>query len=677
MLTPEQAIDELYHAKIVDNDSEEVEVDRSRFFQQLSEGFRNGVFDLSYCQAGMNVLARIPKFFRLFPHIKTFQFYSNLFRDNGLSKLHEILELCEQITSLDIGCNDLTDASLMTLIDILKHTNITSLQLGSRDKTLQQNRLTKESLISLINAIIPLNKIECFGISGIPIARHKKKSLTQEFPKYLSKLISSCPNLKTLDISYCGLSNNDQIDLSNGFRSNKSLRILNISHNNFPHRTKVFDGITTLDHLVSLNLSSCMISEHSCDVLSKKFTKGWNLIILNLSNNKIGTSGVSKLFKALSNNNTLVSLNLANTGIDYGLYKEFHLFMKNTQVLRDLDLSKNNISDSVATALADILPDQESLVNLNLATCRITDKGSFLLCEAISKNRVIKKLSLRNNFLTRENGYDIVELLQSNETLRLIDVSSNQIDLFANEAIEKLCKRNKQSSHDRNLQDIRKEYIKLSIQSAKIPSLKDKLGNLTETGRDLREKLIALEDKIEVFDSTTAANIEMTKKSIIEYQQFMQQEKKQIAELEVKMVELKDEENEFRASFEQKKNDEQEIITKLTNEAIDIENSTEQYQKEGDESINQLKEQIKLIESIMKEINEMKEDPDKLKYYEIPEYPFDDQFKQEIADSLKEQSFIDVETTSLGNVSVSTTKSKKKKGKAVVTKPFTRNKAKK
>ena len=88
MITLEEAIYGLYHAKALDTNVEEVDCDRVRFLQQLEAGFKQNFLDLTNMQAGMNVMARIPKFIRLVPNLKHLHIYSNLVRDSGLQKIY-------------------------------------------------------------------------------------------------------------------------------------------------------------------------------------------------------------------------------------------------------------------------------------------------------------------------------------------------------------------------------------------------------------------------------------------------------------------------------------------------------------------------------------------------------------------------------------------------------------
>lgn len=685
MITIDQAIDDLYCSKLSDQECEEVECDRLRFVQQVEAGFKNNVFDLSHSQSGTNVLTRIPKFFRFFPKLKYLDFYSNLFRDSGLQKILEILQENHQITHLDIGCNDLSDGSTICMIDIIKKTNITSLQLGRREESLQMNRYTKDSLNKIMDVISERNSLECFGISGIPLVKQKVVFNAGHFSKHLSNLISNCSKLKTLDISYCGLTDNDQANLSDGFFSCRSIRNLDVSHNSFPYKTKIIDGICHLDNLIRLDLSSCELSKSSCDAISNRFLHGWGIIDLNLSENPIGTLGIANLFESLSKNDKLVTLNLSDTSIDKNITKSFHLYLKSTTVLRDLDLSKNNFGDSISTVFSDILPTQDTIVNLNLSSCKITDDGSITICNAVSKNKTIKKLSLKDNFLSRKNGFDLVEILQSNEVLRLVDLTSNQIDCFALDAIEAMCQRNRKSGHNRSLHDLKKQYIQLSIQSSKIPRLRRQLGNLTDTCRGLNQEIADLNNQIESYEISSAANLEVTGKSINDYELFIEQENKQIIELHEMMKKMENENDKYICEIKAKNKTEQEILLDLESESQRIEQETINYSNNFIHARDQIKKDITLVESMMKEINEMRNDPSILKHYEIPDYPFDD-YKIVNNENLKSKKEIDENNFDIHvlneikkDVSPEKHSPKQKKGKskAVVKKPSSKKKTKK
>lgn len=135
MLTLSQAIDDLYHAKLADNECDEVECDLQRFVQQVQSGLKIKVFDLRNMQIQLGVLARIPKFFRLLPNIRKLDLYANLIRDEGLQEVLQMLQSNSYITVIDVGCNDLTDGSAMTICSLLKTKNLKSLQLGRHEES--------------------------------------------------------------------------------------------------------------------------------------------------------------------------------------------------------------------------------------------------------------------------------------------------------------------------------------------------------------------------------------------------------------------------------------------------------------------------------------------------------------------------------------------------------------
>ena len=626
MITLEEAIYGLYHAKALDTNVEEVDCDRVRFLQQLEAGFKQNFLDLTNMQAGMNVMARIPKFFRLVPNLKHLHFYSNLFRDSGLQKIYGILHTNPQIVSVDVGCNDLTDSSMISLLDIVTNTDIKSLQLGRRDETFQMNRYTKNCLISVIDSIITRNSLQCFGISGIPLVKQKKTLLSRDFVPILSKAIAKCTNLKTLDISYCGLTDADQSIMQAGFDENQSLKILNISHNSFHKYTWVCQGICNIDSLIKLDISHCNLSEESCDIISNKFYEGWGLIDLNISGNPIGNNGISQLLSSLCDNITLVTLNISNTELGEDFVNELGEFLNSTHVLRDIDISNNIIGDSLAKAFAAVLPSQDSIEKINISTCRITDEGAFSLCKAIAKNSTIKEIVLKDNFLSQHIGFDLVEILRENESLQKIDLTSNQIDCFALEAIETLCQRNSLLSHDQVIHKLQKQCITLSIQSSKIPGVTDYLNRLTAVNRKINQDIDLLNEKIENYDLSTAGELEISEKGILGYLKIIDQEKKKIEEMKGKMRDVEKEKAIYIKGFQAKTQAEKAIFDELVKEADQIDAEIKKYKEEKEEYKLQIEKDIEIGEAMLKELTEIRRNPHELKKYIVPDYPFDDEY---------------------------------------------------
>lgn len=629
MLTLSQAIDDLYHAKLADNECDEVECDLQRFVQQVQNGFKIRVFDLRSMQIQLGVLARVPKFFRIVPNIHKLDLYANLIRDEGLQKVLQMLQSNPDITRIDVGCNDLTDGSALTMCSIIKTTNLKSLQLGRHEESWQANRFTREGLSTIVDCISETNTLKCFGIAGLSSLNQKKSQQYKDFSKHLSKMIAACTNMRTLDICDFGFVDADQAALADGFKSNKNLRFLDISKNSFPTGTKLVESLTYIDSLRVLNLSHCSLTEASCDVLADRISKGWQLINLNLSENPIGSNGIKKLLDVLVGNESLVWLNLAETSMNFEIADNLHNFISHLTILQDLDLSRNNMGDDIAAVFGNDLIGQNSLISLSLATCRITDKGSLDIMGALTQNTVLKHINLSDNFLSMNNGFDIVDTLQPNESLTHIDVSSNQIDVFATQAIQTLCQRNKQSRRDKVLQNLRKEYIQLSIQSSKLPNIEERLVSLRDKQDGLKNEIGIIAEKLETYDVTSQANLAVTNKAIDEFNLMIHQEQDQIDQMKEDIEKLNQETDKIIAECEKKAQIEDEKFRQAEAEATKIETETQNGQAQYLIMKEQLENEIANVEHMIAEINENGKS-ELLKFFEIPEYPYPDEIPPDI-----------------------------------------------
>jgi Ran GTPase-activating protein (RanGAP) involved in mRNA processing and transport len=618
----EEGLRDLYRARNSDNECDEVECEQTRFVQQVMNGLAHRVFDLSFHQCGMNVLARVPKLFRLLPNVRTLQLYSNLIRDGGLQNVYRAMQANPQIVILDVGCNNLSDGSVMCLLDIIKNTRIESLQIGRRGESLQENRYSKEALMVICDTIAEVNTIRCFGLSGVPLAKQKKTFKAKNFSRHIGSLVEMGTKLENLDISWSGLTDTDQSVIAQGFLRNRRLKYLNISNNSFTKGLKLVDGICHLAKLRFLDVSGCGLGESACGVISKRFSQTWGIIRLNLSGNPIGTRGVANLLQALCTNDTVVELNLSQTGIESVISDDLRTFLKHTPVLRDLDLSQNNLGDETASIFADVLPGQDTIVNLWMAVCHITDAGAIVLCESLIQNHKMKRLSLRDNFLTEQLGFRISEILQQNDSLRWMDLTSTQVDCFGRDALDTIMKRNRENARQLHLQDLRKQYVRLTIQKSKIPALTDQLNGLLEQSKDLNRHITDLNERISTCETESMIRLDALRKAIDEIKKAIAAEKVQIKMMADGIEKLEAEKQHFVTETTNKIENEKKALAGFEEEASGIEKATAAYQTEAKQTQEALEKDIRLVEGLLGEIQDKMANPKELRTFQIPEYPW-------------------------------------------------------
>lgn len=623
----------------------------------------------------LNVLTRVPKLLRLKPSISKIDLYDNMLMDSGLQSLHQILLSNPQIVSIDIGCNDLSDGSMICLMDIIKNTNVVKIQLGYKQFTWQANHFSVGGLSQILSVIANSNRTCCLGLNGAMTRAAKKNSSPTPFSVYLSKLLKEATNLSTLNASNLFLNDSDQSMLHDGFSENHSLRHLNLSGNHFSQGIQFIEGIAQIRSLVYLNLSSCSLSTPSCIVIANAFSKGWHLISLDLSNNRIGSQGISKLFSTLSQNSTLTTLNLSLNNFDSTIEPSLRKFLTSNKVLASLDISKNHLSDAIAYAFADSLSSNDSLMNLNLSSCWITDDGIIKMAKSIIQNNTLKKLIFKDNFLSTKIGFLLLEILQASTSLLHIDLSSNQIDSFAIDAINSLCKRNRLLKTEEKFLPLRKEIIRLMIQKSKIPHVEEYLRKLEQNASDLDEANEKLQDQIEIHRSSTATTLKATRQAIQDFEAMILEEHNAIADMQKMMVEMEKETTKKITTAEKTSEADERIAEELNHQAQKIEKETQEFIQESDEEQQQITTEIEKIEKMLEDIYEMTRNKAEARDWEIPEFPYADEFKKSSEENLLENSIdesaITSNRTSRKKTIAVSGKSKKGKLKAKkITNPF-------
>lgn len=213
--------------------------------------------------------------------------------------------------------------------------------------------------ISITNPKLEINKICSITFSSFSQLRAN------------SFYIGSMKNLFSLDLSNCGLNDNDLIYLT-------------------PY-------ITNLTFLKYLNLSQNSLSSVSISFLAQTFNLLKNLEYLNLSQNELGDDGIIELSNELDKLSNLQTLSLFYNKIKYyglnALGKKLCLLKK----LKTLNLSANFVYNEEMDALITSLNSLNSLNCLNLANNQIMTDGLVLLSSKLEKLPHLQHINISEN----------------------------------------------------------------------------------------------------------------------------------------------------------------------------------------------------------------------------------------------------------------------------------------
>jgi chromosome segregation ATPase len=170
---------------------------------------------------------------------------------------------------------------------------------------------------------------------------------------------------------------------------------------------------------------------------------------------------------------------------------------------------------------------------------------------------------------------------------------------------------------------MRKEYVHLSIQSSKIPTVAARLEKYQHERSVLSDEISELRGDIEALENQTGLAVRQWGKAMLEFRQMMTQEEKLIADMQQKRQDV---EAEFQATMqelEMKSEHEKRAIAKLEAEVGVTEETTAAYLQECEETLVKLRGEIENCEQMLEEVTRMSRNRRRLKEYEIPEYSYE------------------------------------------------------
>ena len=170
----------------------------------------------------------------------------------------------------------------------------------------------------------------------------------------------------------------------------------------------------------TLDISYCGISHEGVESLVRALA---SLQKLYISSNKIGDNGIAHIATALKTNTTMRTLDIRNCGLSDEGAESLARALAVNRSLQKLDISNNEIGDNGITHIATVFQTNTTLRTLDISHCSISDEGAVLLARALAVNRSLQVLNINYNKIGDNGVAHIATALQTNCTLKKLNVS--------------------------------------------------------------------------------------------------------------------------------------------------------------------------------------------------------------------------------------------------------------
>ena len=372
-------------------------------------------------------------------------FMGNAWGNDAVRILAGYMKRSESLSSLYLNCGDIGDAGATALAEVLR-TNTTLNSLGLCNNP----GIGNPSVISLCEALKVNTTLSSLDLSGTGISDAGVLSLVEVLKTNASSLTSLL--LSDIKISHQSLKSIAEVlrvnstlkDLkfkgnkvgvggtkliAESLKANTTLKLLSLSRNNIKAKCgRLFsDSLKVNGTLESLTLAKNALGSRGAQLLSEGLRVNTSLRHLDLSWNSIGSEGAESIAETIRVNASLTSLKLQGNNIgDPGANKVSEALKVNV-CLEDLNLSFNAIGAAGAESIAEALKSNATLTTLDLNSNVIGDNGAQSLCEALKTNATLTNLNVSANNIHSAGAQAFDELRGYNNTLKEVNLVMNNI----------------------------------------------------------------------------------------------------------------------------------------------------------------------------------------------------------------------------------------------------------
>ncbi len=211
-------------------------------------------------------------------------------------------------------------------------------------------------------------------------------------------------------------------DMTEALDSNKSIKNINIADypvENSQIRSLHFE-LFNYNNIIKLSLRNSQINPEQSKLLADGFKSNHSLKILDLSGNNIGYIGAKHIADALVKNIGIISLDISRNNIEEAGAIFLANMLKVNNSLIALNLSNNNIKDAGVIFLSNNLANNKSLSYISLQYNNIGKKGMEALSDLLLNNNTLTKLKFDGNNINHQGVEHLAKSMEINASIIML-----------------------------------------------------------------------------------------------------------------------------------------------------------------------------------------------------------------------------------------------------------------
>ncbi|KAJ5075433.1 rni-like superfamily protein [Anaeramoeba ignava] len=253
------------------------------------------------------------------------------------------------------------------------------------------------------------------------------QEISVKYFHFISKAVEKNKSIKKLNISHNNFGEKGANDIKKIIENNKEIIELNIGFNSFETKSIeiICEGLKQNSTLKKIDFSYNSIDDEGIKCISETLKINQNLTSINLKGNSMKEMGLKYLSECLCLNSTLTELDISYNKTEGNFLADFLDSLSQNSVLQRLNIGSNQIHPKEGKIIGEKLINIKSLTHLDISKNEIEDIAIVSISESLQKTRNITHLNIANTSYTQMGLDHLIQMLKKNLFIQNIQLTQS------------------------------------------------------------------------------------------------------------------------------------------------------------------------------------------------------------------------------------------------------------